>query len=84
MELSLKLLLFQFYLFALPPLLIQLLVKFFQLVFVMALGAGQVLVAMKNPARGQSFQIRAPIPVRATKVGREILKFRHRQSGGGS
>jgi len=75
--LSLKLLVLQFYLLALPPLLIQFLVEFFQLIFLVALSASDLLIAMKNPARGKSFQIRAPIPVRATEVGWEVLKLRH-------
>ena len=77
LELSLELLVLQLCLFALSPLLLQLLVKLFELVFVVAFGAGNLLVAMKNPARGKSFQIRTPIPVRATEVGREVLKLRH-------
>ena len=77
LELNLKLLLFQFYLFALPPLLLQFLVQIFKLVFVLAFGAAHLLVAMKHPAGGQSFQIRAPIPVRATEARRQVLKLRH-------
>jgi len=77
LELSLELLVLPFQFFALPPLLIQLLVDLLQLVFVVALGAADLLISMKNPTGGQSFQIRTPIPVRATEIGREVLKLRH-------
>ena len=84
LELGLQLLVFPFCLLALPALLLQLLVELRQLMFVVAFGAGNLLIAMKDPARGKSFQIRASIAVRATKVVRQVLEFRHGQSGGGS
>ena len=84
MELSLELLVFQFDLLGVPLLLPQPLVKFLQLILVVAFDAGDLLVAMKDPAGGQAFQIGAPIPIRATEVVGQVFKFRHRQSGGGS
>src|SRR6266576_3544369 len=84
LELGLKLLVFEFYLLGVSALLIQLLVEFFQLIFVVAFGATDLLIPMKDPAGGQSFQIRAPIPVRTAKVVGQVLKFGHGQSGGGS
>jgi hypothetical protein len=77
LNLSLELLVLPFHLLALSPLLLQLLVEFLQLVFVVALGAADLLIPLKNPARGESFQIRAPIPIRATEVLGQVLKFRH-------
>jgi hypothetical protein len=68
LELSLKLLVLEFCLFTLASLRVQFLVEFFQLIFVVAFGAGDLLIAMKDPASGESFQIRAPIPIRATEV----------------
>ena len=73
MELGLQVLVVQFQLLALPPLLTQLLAEFFQLIFVVAFRAGCLLIAMKDPAGGESFQIRAAIPVRATKVVGQAL-----------
>jgi len=84
LELSLELLLFQLRLFALPPLLVQFLGKFLQLIFIVAFSASDLLIAMKDPACGQPFQIRAPIPIGATKVVGQVLELRHGQSGGGS
>ena len=68
MKLSLELLIFQFRLLAVAALLIKLLAHLLQLIFVVAFGAGDLLIAMKDPASGESFQIRAPIPIRATEV----------------
>ena len=52
LELRPELLVFQFDSLSLLPLLIQLVVELFQLIFVVALRAGDLLVAMKDPARG--------------------------------
>jgi hypothetical protein len=76
LELSPKLLVFQFHLLGVPALVAQLLVKFFQLIFVLAFGAVSLLVAMKDPARGEPFQIRAAILIRAPEVVGQILKLR--------
>ncbi len=84
MKLSFELLIFQFELFGMSPLLMQLLVEFLQLIFVMAFGASDLLVSVKDPAGGKSFQIRAPIPIRATEVVRQVFELWHGQSGGGS
>ena len=84
MQLSLQLLIVQFDLFGVPPLFAQLFVKFLQLIFVMAFSASDLLIAMKDPARGQPFQIRAPIPIGTGKVLGQVFKLRHSQSGGGN
>ena len=63
LELSPKLLVFQFCSFALPVFLAQFFGEFFQLVFVVALGAHDLLVAIKDPTGGQSFQVRASVAV---------------------
>ena len=68
MQLSLQLLIVQFDLFGVPPLFAQLFVKFLQLIFEMALSASDLLIAMKDPARGQPFQVRAAILIRAPEV----------------
>src|SRR5208283_5677090 len=77
LELGLELLVFQLHPLALAPFLIQLAVEFFQLVFVVALRPADLLITTQDPAGGQAFQIGAPIPVRATEVVRQVLKFRH-------
>ena len=84
MELSSELLVFQFYTFAFSALLAQLFVEFLQLIFVMALRGLVVLILVKDPAGGQSFQIGAAIPVRAAEVVGQVLELWHDQSGGGS
>jgi hypothetical protein len=78
-KLGFELLIFQFDCLALPSLLIQEAIEFFDLVFVLALDAARFLIAAKDPPRGQPFQIRAPIPVRATKVIGQVLEFGHGQ-----
>ena len=52
MKLSLELIPLQFELFALAPFLVQLLVQFFELVFVVALGAHHLLVAVPDRLGG--------------------------------
>ena len=84
MELSPELLIFQLHLPGMLALLPQFLVELFELIFVVALGAGDLLITMKDPTGREPFQIRAPIPVRAAKVVWQVFKFGHRQSGGGS
>jgi len=83
-ELGLELLFLPFQLLALPPFLIELALELFQLRFVFALGAADLLIAFKDPARGQSFQIRAPLPVRAMEFWRQVPKLWPDQSGGGN
>ena len=83
-ELSPELLVFQFHLLGMSVLLAQLLGEFFQLIFVVAFGACDLLIAMEDPTGGQTFQIRAPIPIRATEVLGQVFELRHDQSGGGS
>jgi hypothetical protein len=76
-ELSLDLLVLPFQLLALPPLLIELAIEFFELIFILTLRPAHLLIAMKDPACGQPFQIRTAVPVRTAEVIRQILKFRH-------
>jgi hypothetical protein len=83
-ELSLQLLVLQFDLLGVPPLLPQLLVEFVQLIFVLTLGAGHFLIAFKDPPGGKSFQIGASVPIGAAEIVRQLLKLSHAQSGGGS
>ena len=78
LKLSPQLLVLQFHLLALAALLMELGVKFLQLVFVVALGAPDLLRAMPYPAGGQAFQMRAAIPIRAREVLGQVLKLRHR------
>ena len=78
MELSLDLLILQFQLLALPPLFIELAIEFLKLIFILAFRPSHLLIAMKDPAGGQPFQIRTTVPVRTAEVSRQILKLGHR------
>jgi len=68
LELRAELLVFQFALLSLPPLLLQLEVELFELILVLAFRAGDLLVAMEDPACRQAFQVRAAAVVRAAEV----------------
>lgn len=84
LELRPELLVFQLHLLALAPFPIQLLVESGQLIFVVAFDAGDLLVAPPNPAGGQTFQIGASLPIRATEVRWQVGEAGHGQSEGGS
>jgi hypothetical protein len=77
-ELSLDLLVLPFQLLALPPLLIEEAIEFFELIFILALRPGHLLIAMKDPTGGQPFQIRTTVAVRTAEVIRKIFKLGHR------
>ena len=62
----------------LPPFLIQFLVELLELVFVLALGAANILLILaEDPAGGQPLQIRAAVPVGAAEIGWQISELRH-------
>jgi hypothetical protein len=84
MKLSLESLVLQFERLGVSSLRTQLPLQFLQLIFVVAFGARDLLVASEDPASGQPLQIGAPIPIRAGEVRRQVLKFGHGQSGGGN
>jgi hypothetical protein len=76
-DLSLELFVLQLDFLALPSLLLEEAVKLFELIFILALRAGHVLIAMEDPAGGQAFQIRTAVAVRAAEVIGQVLKFGH-------
>ena len=82
-QLRTQTLVFQFHFLALPPLLGQLLMEFFQLMFVVAFRAVDLLIAPKDPAGGQTFQIGAPLPVGAAEIRGQVGESGHAQSSGG-
>jgi hypothetical protein len=70
-------LVFPFQGLAVPDLLLQLLMKLLQLIFVVALGAANLLVTLPHPCRGQTFQIGAPVPMWAREVVGQIGETGH-------
>jgi hypothetical protein len=51
--------------------------QFFELVLVLAFGAGDLLIAMEDPTGGQTFQIGTAVPVGATEVVWEVGEAGH-------
>src|SRR5712691_11279300 len=81
-ELGLKLLILSLQLEIVRVGLVQLLVEFLELVFVLALHCATLLIAIPNPLRGQAFQIGTAIPVRADERLIQLAEAGHRQSSG--
>ena len=69
-ELGLQLLVLQFQLLGAAAAPVQLLVEFFQLIFVVAFRAGDLLIAMKDPARGQALPDTGTHPGKGNKSRR--------------
>ena len=54
--------------------LLKMLVEFFQLMFIVAFQPGGLLITRPDPLRGQAFQIRTAVAVRATEVIGQVSK----------
>jgi hypothetical protein len=64
--------------------LVELLVEFLELVFVLALQAITFLMAIPNPLCGQALQIRAAVAIRTDELLIQLAESGHSQSSGGS